>query len=126
MHAALLRAYRTTCYEVEGVEVRIGKRSRAMDGLLLSYGVREAVFITAYNPYSRVMPPGWNRRMQARLRGFARRRPVLSGIGSLRRWSEAHLIVFGEATPVRQLARRFRQYAIVVVRKGHPPRILLG
>src|SRR5665213_2049653 len=122
--AALLRAYRATYYEVEGRGVRVGRRSLAVDGLLASYGVREAAFITAYNPFSRVMPLGWNRRMQAQLRLAVRRRPVLTGRGSWRRWSEAHLIVFGDARPVRRLARRFRQHAVVVVRRGQPARII--
>jgi hypothetical protein len=122
---ALLRAYRSARYGVEGAEVRIGKPSAVMDRLLREHGVREATFITAYNPFSRIMPPGWNTRMQARLRLAMRRRPVLFGRGYWRRWSEAHLIVFGDARPVRQLARRFRQHGIVVIRPRQPARLTM-
>ena len=125
MRHALPRAYRMTCYEVEGIEVRIGKRSTAMDGLLSSYGARDAVFLTAYNPYSRVMPAGWNQRMQLRLAEALRRRPVLAGRGSWRRWSEDHLLVFGDARPARRLARRYRQNAIVIVRHRQPARLMI-
>jgi hypothetical protein len=113
-----LRAYKAARYGVEGTEIRIGRRSAVMDRLLRAHAAREAVFITAYNPFSRVMPPGWNRRMQARLCLVVRRRPVLAGRGTWRRWSETHLIVFGDARPIRLVARRFRQHAVVVVRRG--------
>jgi hypothetical protein len=121
----LLKAYRETCYQVSGVEVRIGRRSSAMNKMLLSRGAREAAFVTAYNPFSRIMPSGWNLRMQARLLEALRRRPILPGNGSWRRWSEAHLVVFGDTRPTRRLARRFRQYGIVIVRIGQPAYLLM-
>ena len=61
--------------------------------------------------------------MQSRLRLVVRRWPVLNGTGSWRRWSEAHLVVFGDARPVRLAARRFRQHAVVVVRRGQKARL---
>lgn len=125
MRPALLKAYRATGYEVAGIDIRIGRRCPAMDRLLQSFDVREAAFVTAWNPLSRVMPPGWNRRMQVRLVLAARRRPVLAGRGSWRCWSEAHLIVFGDARPSRQLARRFRQNGIVTVRLRQCARLVV-
>jgi hypothetical protein len=116
MRHSLLRAYRQTRYAVGGIEVRLDCRSAAMDTLLLSYGVRQASFITAYNPFSRPMLPGWNQRMQARLAQALRRRPTLAGKGSWRGWSEAHLVVLGDVRPVVRLARRFRQNGIVILR----------
>jgi hypothetical protein len=96
-----------------------------MDRLLLSHGVREGVFITAHNPFSRVMPPGWNQRMQVRLAETARGRPFLAGRGWWRRWSESHLVVFGDPRPAQKLARRFRQNGIVIVRLRQPARLLI-
>jgi hypothetical protein len=122
---ALLKAYRETFYTVGDVEVRIGRRSQAMDRLLLVRGVRQATFITAYNPYSRKMPPGWNQRMQGRLAASVRRRPILSAQGTGRRWSEAHLLVLGDVRLARLKARQFRQNAIVIVRLGQPVRLLV-
>jgi hypothetical protein len=123
MRPALLGAYRRTRYEVGGTIVRIGRRSPSMDRLLSSNGAREAVFVTAYNPFSRMMPAGWNRRMQAHLAVALRRRRALAATGSLRCWSEAHLVVFGDARPTRRLARRFRQNAVVIVRLRQPARL---
>jgi uncharacterized protein DUF3293 len=126
MRPALLRAYRNTCYTTCGIDVRIGQRSPAMDRLLLSHGAREAAFLTAYNPFSRPMPVGWNQRMQAQLVQTLRRHQVLHAVGSWRRWSEAHIVVLGDARSARKLARRFRQNAIVIVRLGQPAWLLVG
>jgi hypothetical protein len=121
-----LRAYRKTLYEAGGISVRIGRRSAAMDRLLRAYGVREAAFITAYNPFSRVMPLGSNQRMQGRLADMIRRRQGVPATGSWRSWTEAHVLVFGDARPLRRLMRIFRQNAIVIIRRGQPARVLLG
>jgi hypothetical protein len=120
-----LIAYRSTRYNAGGIEVRIGRRSPAMDRILTAYRAREAVLITAYNPFSRVMPQRWNHRMQSRLAQASCRRPTVPAAGSLRRWSEAHLLVFGDARPIRKLARRFRQNSIVILRPGQPARLHL-
>jgi hypothetical protein len=126
MRPALLKAYRETCYEARGVEIRIGCHSAAMDELLLSRGAREAVFITAYNPFSRAKPSGWNRRMQTQLAEALRRRPMLTGKGSWRGWCEAHFLMLGDTRPALRIARRFRQYGIVTIRIRQPARLLVA
>ena len=125
MRAALLRAYRNTCYDAAGIQIRIGTYSAATDRLLLTHGARSAALITAYNPFSRMMPLQWNQRMQAGLLQALSRRRIFPAEGCLRHWSEAHLLVFGDPRPVRRLARRYRQYAIVIVRLGQPPRLAI-
>ena len=125
MRPALLTAYRNTVYRAAGSECRIGRRTDAMDRLLVEHGVRQAVFVTAFNPFSRAMPAGWNRRMQARLAEALRRRRVLPGNGRWRRWSEAHALVFGDPRPIRRMAMRFRQNAVVVVRLRQPIRLAI-
>jgi len=124
--ASMLTAYRKTSYSAAGIAVRIGRRSVAMDRLLMAHGVREGALITAFNPFSRIMPPGWNRRMQVRLADAVRRRPTLPAAGSWRRWSEDHLLVLGDVRPVRHLIVRFRQNGIVIVRRGQAAALLLG
>jgi hypothetical protein len=126
MRPSLLKAYRETCYEVRGIEIRIGRHSAAMDEMLLSRGVREAVFITAYNPFSRPGPLGRNRRMQTQLAEVLRRRPTLTGKGSWRGWCEAHFLVLGDTRPARRIARRFRQYGIVTIKTRQPARLLVA
>ena len=125
LRPALLRAYRETRYEIAGIAIRIGRRSVAMDRLLSSHSAREAVLITAYNPYSRIKPAGWNQRMQNRLAEAVRRTPAFPARGSWRRWSEAHLLVFGDARTARRLAWRYRQNGVIIVRLRQPARLLL-
>jgi Protein of unknown function (DUF3293) len=118
------RAYRMTRYEVAGVTFRIGRRSPCLDSLLVARGVRTAAFVTAFNPFSRRMPPPWNWRMQKRLAQAVHRSTVAEGKGTWRNWSEAHLLLFGDPRPAIRLARRFRQNAVVIVRLRQPARLL--
>jgi hypothetical protein len=126
LRPTLLRAYRRTRYEAAGISIRIGRRCAAADRLLLSHGVRSAVLVSACNPFSRKMPHGWNQRMQQRLRQALRRHAILSGTGSLGRWSEAHWLVFGDPRPVQRLARLYRQNGIVIVRRGQTAQVVIG
>jgi hypothetical protein len=124
MRAALRAAFRRTGYEAGGVVVRIGRRSGAMDALLRRRGARGAGFVTAWNPFSRPMPPGWNLRLQARLREAARGAVLAEGWGRGRGWAEHHLLLAGDPRRIAVLARRFRQHAVVTVSPGRPARLL--
>jgi hypothetical protein len=121
----LLRAWRATDYVVGAVAVRIGRRSTAMDALLARMGMRAGVFVTAWNPLSRLMPPGWNRRMQRSLVERLRRFVWVQADGSLRRWHEAHMLVMGDPRPVLRLARLFRQRGVVVVTRHRAARLIV-
>ncbi|HBK08595.1 MAG TPA: DUF3293 domain-containing protein [Acetobacteraceae bacterium] len=123
---SLLSAYRNTVYQAGGAKVRVGRRCSAMDRLLLEHRARQAAFISAYNPFSRLMQAGWNHRMQKRLGETVRRRTVLPATGCWRRWSEAHFLVLGDPRLVARLARRFRQNAIVIIRLRQPAQLLIS
>lgn len=125
LHPALLRAYRATRYAVGTSPVRIGRRAPDLDTLLRLFGQCQAALITAWNPLSRRMPEAWNHRMQHRLRMCVRRWTVREAAGSLGRWREAHLCVLADPRPCLVLARRFRQRAIVVLRRGQPVRLVV-
>ena len=114
----LIKAYRRTSYVTQTTEVRIGHRSTAMDRLLARFGSTSAVFVTAWNPHSRLTPLRSNQRMQDRLREFLRRQVTLPAHGSWRRWREDHVLVFADPRLVIRIARRFRQTAVVVVKAG--------
>lgn len=118
-------AYLRTDYGAAGIVVRIGRRSAAMDALLRTRGVRSAGFVTAWNPFSRRMPEGWNARMNARLRDVARGRVLAEGWGSARGWREAHLLVAADQRWVARVARRFRQNAVVMVGAGRKARLVV-
>ena len=124
MHAALRAAYARTDYEAAGIVMRIGRRSTEMDALLRAHAAWNAAFVTAWNPFSRRMPQGWNERMLARLRQASRGRVLAEGWGRGPSWAERHLLVAGDPRWIARLARRFRQNALVTVSPGRPARLL--
>ena len=113
----LLRAYRASCYFAGAHAARIGQRAPALDALLGSWRAAEGVFIAAGNPFSRRMPEGWNARRHAALRERLRASPHVEGKGGAKRWWEAHCLIGISAARGRQLARLFRQNAMVALRR---------
>ena len=125
MHSALLHAYRMSRYQIDDVVVQVGQHCPAMDQLLQRNHARWGGIITAFNPFSRRMTRRWNERQQARLRQMVRRRIVYVGVGYWKSWIEFHLLVLGDPRMLRNLARRFRQNGIVIVRLRQPARLLI-
>ncbi len=121
MNPAIWRAYRNTLYRTGGAEIRIGRRCAVVDAMLAR--TQALVLISAHNPRSRLMPPGWNQRMHARLRAVTRRYHPKEATGTWHRWSEAHLAVITDPRAGAVFARRFRQNAIVIVPRGQPARL---
>jgi hypothetical protein len=71
------------------------------------------------------MPTAWNERMQRQLRCQLRRLVALDAEGSLHSWHEAMLLAGGPPQPVIRLARRFRQRAVVQLRRGAKAQLIL-
>jgi len=117
-------AYRRTLYRAGDVLVRVGQRSRSAEAWMAAHGAREAGFITAWNPMSRVMPPAWNAAAQAMLRRDLRGRPMALGEGSLGRWREEMLLVALPPRDLLRLARRHRQAAVVTLRRRRQARLV--
>jgi hypothetical protein len=120
----LAAAYRRAPYQAAGVPLRIGRRSRALDGLLAGMGARQAVLITACNPRGRRAPSGFNDRMMARLHTALARRtayPAESGAGL---WLEPQFMAAGPEAWMKRLGRHFRQMALVRLRPGQAPCLL--
>jgi hypothetical protein len=121
----LLRAYRRTRYTAGDIDICIGRRNRAMDAWLADHGAQTGVLITAWNPRSRRMPRGWNGRMQRQLVEHMHRCVCVAADGRLRRWHEAQLLVIFPQRRAERIALRFRQRAIVVVKRRHPVRLIV-
>lgn len=122
----MLRAWRRTLYLLAGqITVRIGRRSPAADALLAALGARQGVIVTAWNPFGRRRPEGWNRRAGARLRWAARRIATVPAEGRLGTWVEEGLLLVGDPRPALRLARCFRQGGVVHLRRAAPARLLL-
>jgi hypothetical protein len=116
----LAAAYRATPYSAAGQAIRIGRRSRAIDGLLAGMGLREAVLITAWNPHSQRMPLAWNERMMRRLRDRLGRYTILPAQSGTGLWRENQLLVGATAASVAASGRHFRQNAMVRLRRAQP------
>ena len=108
---------------MSGVTVRIGQRCGAMDGLLSSLGARCGAFLTAWNPGARRQPVRQNLRSDRALRGWLRRIAALPGIGVASRWHEEQWLLATDPRRAAALGRRFRQAAVVVVRRGQRARL---
>ena len=91
--------------------------------MLAGWKARHAAFIGAWNPGSRRMPLGWNRRMDLALHAWLRWVPHRDGAGIGRGWSEDHALAALHPARAAVLARRFRQAAIVLVAPGRPARL---
>lgn len=122
----MLRAWRATRYTLDGgVPVRVGRRSAAADAVLARLGARCGVILTAWNPFGRRHPPGWNRRAGARLALASRRIPSIRADGRLGAWAEEGLLLACDPRRALPLARRFRQGGVVLLRRGAPARLVL-
>ncbi len=121
----MLRAWRRTLYLLAGrIAVRIGRRSPAADALLAALGARQGVIVTAWNPFGRRRPEGWNRRAGARLR------QARGGSRRCRRKAVSRLGRGGAVAGRRSGGRRCGwhgacQGGVVHLRRGAPVRLLL-
>ena len=120
----LATAYRRAAYTVAGLDLVVGRRSRALDGLLAGMSARDAVLITAWNPASRRMPPDWNARKMAALRHRLGSTPSLPASSAGAAWFEDQLLVVGDRRRLAVLARLFGQAAMVGLRRGQGVRLL--
>ncbi len=118
----LVRAFQATAYTAGGAVVRIGRRCPALDPLLQ---YQAGAFIGAWNPAARLAPPGRNLRAGRALQDHLRAVQYLSGVGQGRGWREEHWFAVMDPRRATVLARRFRQAAIVTLRRGQPARLRL-
>lgn len=116
-------AWRASTYRGGPVVARVGRRSASADAWLAAHAAREGAIITAWNPMCRKHPPGWNERAQDRLRAATRRWRRAEGFSGTRHWQEHNLLLATDPRVVAVLARRFRQAAILVIRKGQAARL---
>ena len=88
-------------------------------------GRQAGAFITAWNPWGRRRPEGLNRRADRALQSWLRTVPHRPGAGQGRGWREEHWFTAMDPRRAAVLGRRFRQVAIVTLRRGQPARLLL-
>lgn len=116
--------YRATTYRVHApgarrIDLRIGERSAALDGLLEERRATSWAFMTAWNPGSRPLPEAENARRQAGLLALLRERGFEwlagSGIPAGGDWQpeESVLVLDVDREDAVAIARAFGQAAIV-------------
>lgn len=124
--ARFREAYAATTYRFGAVGLRIGRR-QGVDRLLGRLRCRRAAVLTAWDPFSLERGRAANGAAQARLRGRLRRAVTGCGVpDDPGKRGEAMLLAPGLAPrAAARLARRFRQNAIVLLRRGAAPALLL-
>ena len=131
-----LSAYLATTYRViEGsgdrLDLRIGEENGALDALLRGRGVASAVFVTACNPFSRVLDDRENADAVRGLKADLERAGTVwlegEGIGDAGDWPpEASVLALGPSRKSAQaLCARYDQNAVVFCPIGAPPELIL-
>ena len=135
MQSGLVSAYKATEYVAHGdcwvVVIQVGHHSLVVDGLLVRMRARNGTFITAWNPFSKDLGfeanEHWDRELKRFLsvRGFA----FVEGEGRGRtgEWPpEPSILAFGiSRTEASAIGRRYRQNAVVYVRRGRPAELVM-
>ena len=130
----LLDAYKETEYHVSlmsgDIVLRIGQSSLGIKQLLESHSVCGAVFVTAYNPFGKVLSDDENSSANELLRAdlLNRYETVYSGYGSSQDggWKEASYLALPASLPdAERLCQQYSQNAVVYVDSRAIPELIL-
>jgi hypothetical protein len=116
---SLLEAYKNTKYKVfePSLTIEIGKINQELDDLLLKYGSKNWAFITAYNPYSRVLTQDENKSRHNEMKELVRNYLTFEGhgVGEDPSWEpELSLLIIGiSKDDASKIGKKFEQNAIV-------------
>ncbi|MCA0200211.1 MAG: DUF3293 domain-containing protein [Proteobacteria bacterium] len=132
----LIAAYRAAIYEIdvdgEPLAFQVDEQNSALDGYLVKRGAATGVFVTAYNPHSEVQAEEKNAVAHGALLEAVRRAGKEYVLARGRDAddsgpTEAGLFVFDlPRDDALALARRFGQYAVVVVERGKAPALVFA
>ena len=134
MNSDTLAAYLATRYRVftePAIDLRIGERSDAMVALLARHDVESAVFVTAFNPFSRPASDAGNatrqRALAARLAHLGLTTIAGAGIDPTGRWpAEESLLALGaNRAAADALMVEFEQNAVVFVDRDGCAQLLM-
>lgn len=137
LNAALLHAYLNSHYRVDlpsgACLLQTGQHSAQMDAFLHSEKSERACFVSAHNPYSRVLPAAINQTRHAALEQvlIARKLRYLTGVGhcteTMSAWppEPGFLVLNLSATAAKALGRSAGQHAVVHVERSQAAQLLL-
>jgi hypothetical protein len=127
----LLEAYKNTKYIVfePTLTIEIGKLNQDLDKLLLKHNSNECAFITAYNPYSRVLTEEENKVLHNKLKELTEKYTTFEGhgVGQDPTWEpELSLFIIGiSKDDASEIGKKFEQNAIVYGVVNNPPELLI-
>ena len=132
MDKDLYNAYSSTLYQVTEprVDIRIGVKSKELDALLLLHNCTTYAFITAWNPFSKILSEEENNRRNKLLFKELSEKYVLfqgQGIGQDPTWKpeESFLVLGIDEYTATEYGRKYEQNAIVFGHYHEEPHLLV-
>ncbi len=127
----LIEAYKNTKYKVfePAIIIEISRYNQDLDNLLLKHNSNEWAFITAYNPYSRVLTNDENKMRHDELKELTKAYVTFEGhgVGEDPAWEpELSLFIIGISKDEAWfIGTKFEQNAIVCGVINKPPELLI-
>ena len=128
---SLIEAYKNTKYKVFGstITIEIGKFNQDLNNLILNHNSNEWAFITAYNPFSRVLSNEENKMRHYELKELTINYLTFEGhgVGEDPTWEpELSLFIIGiSKDDASEIGKKFEQNAIVYGVVNNPPELLI-
>jgi hypothetical protein len=128
---SLIEAYKNTKYKIfePAVTIEIGKLNQEIDVLLQKNNSNEWAFITAYNPYSKVVSDEDNKMRHDELKELTKSYVTFegNGVGEDPTWEpELSLFIIGiSENDASIIGKKFEQNAIVYGQINHTPQLLI-
>ena len=127
----LLQAYKSTKYKVfkTNLIIQIGVTNDSLNELVIQHNATEWAYITAYNPYSRILTDIENQSRHLELKELTRSYLTYEGhgVGTDAAWEpELSLLILGiNKEEAIVLGKRFEQNAIVYGKINNVPELLI-
>jgi hypothetical protein len=130
----IIQAYKKTHYKTEsGITLHVDSRAPELDELLSNSGLSTAIFITAWNPYSKMKSAGENKELNEQLRydllSLTPEDNIIRGFGEdpTGEWpGEESFLALGISREAGiQLSKKHRQNAFVFHERGAETELVL-
>lgn len=128
---SLLESYKNTRYKVfeTNITIEIGKPNKELNELLLKYNSIEWAFITAYNPFSKILTSDENKLRHNELKELTRNFVTYEGqgVGEDPNWEpEISLLNIGISKEESiNIGNKFEQNAIVFGELNNSPELII-
>jgi len=125
-------AYLATIYEVKhlGLQLQIGEENRDLEEFLIDNNVFSWAFISAWNPFSQLLPPSENEKRHTDLIDFSKNKQWVFaegfGVPPNKGWTAEKSLFILDISKIEaiDLGKQFDQNAIVVGRLGKGPELI--